>query len=30
MTKKQVFNPWEAKGDIDYEKLVKEFGISPL
>ena len=28
--KKQVFNPWEAKGDIDYEKLVKEFGISPL
>ena len=25
--KKQVFNPWEAKGDIDYDKLVKEFGI---
>jgi len=30
MTKKQVFNPWEVKGNIDYEKLVKEFGISPL
>jgi len=28
--KKQVFNPWEAKGDIDYNKLVKEFGISPI
>jgi len=28
--KKTVFNPWEVKGDINYEKLVKEFGISPL
>ncbi|MBI3334835.1 tryptophan--tRNA ligase [Candidatus Pacearchaeota archaeon] len=26
----QVMNPWEVKGDIDYDKLVKEFGISPL
>lgn len=24
------FNPWEIKGDIDYSKLVKEFGITPL
>ncbi len=28
--KKQVFNPWEVSGDIDYNKLVKKFGISPL
>jgi tryptophanyl-tRNA synthetase len=28
--KKQVVNPWEVKGDIDYDKLIKEFGISPL
>ncbi|MBT4135900.1 tryptophan--tRNA ligase [archaeon] len=28
--KKNVFNPWEIKGNIDYEKLIKEFGISPL
>ena len=25
-----VFNPWEVKGDVDYEKLVKQFGIQPL
>jgi len=30
VNKKAVFNPWEAKGDINYDKLVKEFGISPL
>lgn len=23
----QTFNPWEVSGDIDYNKLVKEFGI---
>lgn len=28
--KKGVVNPWEVKGDIDYEKLIKEFGVSPL
>jgi len=28
--KKQTFNPWEVKGDIDYGKLIKEFGIEPL
>ena len=27
---KQVFNPWEVSGDINYSKLVKEFGIQPL
>ena len=24
------FDPWEIKGDINYEKLVKEFGVEPL
>ncbi|VVB80307.1 Tryptophan--tRNA ligase [uncultured archaeon] len=23
-------NPWEVKGDIDYDKLLKEFGVSKL
>lgn len=23
-----VFNPWEVKGSIDYDKLLKEFGLS--
>jgi len=27
---RETFNPWEIKGDIDYNKLIKEFGISPL
>lgn len=22
-----VFNPWEVKGDIDYDKLIKDFGV---
>ncbi len=26
----QSFNPWEVKGDINYDKLIKEFGIQPL
>lgn len=32
MTEKKEFsvNPWEVKGDIDYGRLIKEFGISPL
>jgi tryptophanyl-tRNA synthetase len=30
MKRDEVFNPWEVKGDIDYDKLIKEFGISPL
>lgn len=30
MTKSKVFNPWEVKGDIDYAKLIREFGISEL
>ncbi len=25
-----IITPWEVKGDIDYEKLLREFGISPL
>lgn len=27
---KNLFNPWEIKGEIDYEKLIKEFGLSML
>jgi len=27
---KEIFNPWEIKGDVDYNKLIKEFGISLL
>jgi tryptophanyl-tRNA synthetase len=30
MEKDLVVNPWEVKGEIDYEKLIKEFGVSPL
>ena len=30
MVKRKVFNPWEISGDIDYDKLVKEFGVSSL
>lgn len=27
---KMIVNPWEVSGDIDYDKLVREFGIHPL
>jgi tryptophanyl-tRNA synthetase len=27
---KMVVTPWEVSGDIDYEKLIKEFGTEPL
>ncbi len=27
---KEVMNPWEVSGNVDYEKLIKEFGITPL
>jgi tryptophanyl-tRNA synthetase len=31
MAKKRAkVTPWEVEGDIDYEKLVKEFGVEPL
>ena len=26
----QTITPWEVKGDIDYNKLIKEFGLSPI
>lgn len=26
----QKFNPWEIEGDLNYEKLIKEFGIEPI
>ncbi|MFW6311078.1 MAG: tryptophan--tRNA ligase, partial [Nanoarchaeota archaeon] len=30
MVEKFEVNPWEVKGDIDYNKLIKEFGVSKL
>jgi len=30
MVKKNVFNPWDVEGDIDYAKLIRKFGISEL
>ena len=27
---KEVITPWEVSGNIDYNKLIKEFGISPI
>lgn len=30
MKKESIVNPWEVKGDIDYDKMVKEFGITPM
>jgi len=28
--KKSMMTPWEVEGDVDYEKLIKEFGTSPI
>lgn len=30
MAKKYVVTPWEVSGEIDYGKLIKEFGVKPL
>ena len=30
MAKKFIVTPWEVKGEVDYNKLIKEFGISLL
>jgi tryptophanyl-tRNA synthetase len=30
MSKEQKVTPWEVEGDINYEKLIKEFGLTPL
>jgi tryptophanyl-tRNA synthetase len=30
MKKENKVTPWEVAGDIDYEKLTKEFGVSPM
>lgn len=27
---KQILNPWEVSGNIDYKKLIEQFGISPV
>ena len=29
MNKEFVVTPWEVKGEIDYEKLMAEFGLKP-
>lgn len=30
MKKKFIVTPWEVKGEVDYNKLIKEFGIEPI
>src|SRR3989344_2830000 len=30
MDKKMKVTPWEVTGSIDYDKLIKEFGIKPI
>jgi tryptophanyl-tRNA synthetase len=30
MNKKMEVTPWEVSGDIDYEKLIKDFGVKPM
>ncbi|MFA5993247.1 MAG: tryptophan--tRNA ligase [Candidatus Pacearchaeota archaeon] len=30
MAEKSVFNPWEVSGDIDYDKLIREFGTNHI
>lgn len=28
--KKYIVTPWEVSGDVDYSKIIKEFGVKPL
>lgn len=30
MTKEIKVTPWEVEGDVDYDRLIKEFGIKPI
>ncbi len=30
MQKRFTVNPWEVTGEVDYDKLIKEFGVQPL
>lgn len=30
MPRKYVVTPWEVSGEIDYDKLIREFGVKPL
>lgn len=30
MAKDMVITPWEVKGSLDYERLIKKFGLSPM
>ncbi len=29
-SKKSIINPWEVKGDVSYEKIIKEFGVEKI
>jgi len=28
--KEMVVTPWEVSGDIDYDKLIEQFGVQPM
>ena len=30
MTKDFIVTPWEVKGEVDYDELIKQFGTKPL
>jgi tryptophanyl-tRNA synthetase len=30
MKKSEKFDPWEVSGEVNYDKLVKEFGVKPM
>ena len=30
MAEEQIVTPWEVSGDIDYDRLIKEFGTEPI
>lgn len=30
MTKEMVVTPWEVKGDVDYDRMIKEFGLKKI
>ncbi|OGI12228.1 tryptophan--tRNA ligase [Candidatus Micrarchaeota archaeon RBG_16_36_9] len=30
MAEEMIVNPWEVRGNIDYDKLIKEFGTKPI
>ena len=30
MADEHVVTPWEVKGDVDYDKLIRQFGTQPI